>query len=243
LREGILRIEEIRPYKDGMRACFRYLCACVLVAIAIGARGDVVVRRVQGKVKVSKDSRSWKSLREGRRIPIGWVIRTGTNAVVDLELTKSDSILRLMPGSTFAVETDSKSEGSDAEAQIDLKEGRLLAVVEQATSASKFEIKTPVGVAGIRSAAGNPAEFDITSRGVVRVARGTVVVGNVTLCTHSEFMVVHASQSARPNDDKNDCVSAIVENLDEAALVKLKQEIANLKKFAPKIGKRPLAGN
>jgi len=54
--------------------------------------------------------------------------------------------------------------------QLDLRAGRVLGTVKKMNSASKYEIKLPNGVAGIRG-----TFYDITTDGVVRVSAGSVV--------------------------------------------------------------------
>jgi FecR protein len=55
--------------------------------------------------------------------------------------------------------------------QLDLKAGRVSGNIKKMSAASKYEIKLPNGVAGIRGTA-----YDITSDGVVKVTVGSVVL-------------------------------------------------------------------
>ncbi|SRR6266404_3001153 len=57
------------------------------------------------------------------------------------------------------------------ETQLDLKAGRITGSVKKMSAASKYEVKLPNGVAGIRGTV-----FDITAEGVVRVFVGSMVV-------------------------------------------------------------------
>ena len=57
------------------------------------------------------------------------------------------------------------------ETQLDLKVGRVSGNVKKMSAASKYEIKLPNGVAGIRG-----TTYDITSEGVVKVFVGSVVL-------------------------------------------------------------------
>jgi hypothetical protein len=68
------------------------------------------------------------------------------------------------------------------ETQLDLKAGRIAGTVKKISPASKYEIKLPNGVAGVRGTV-----FDVTSDGLVRVLVGSMVLawvdarsGNVT---------------------------------------------------------------
>jgi hypothetical protein len=55
--------------------------------------------------------------------------------------------------------------------QLDLKMGRITGNVKKMSAASKYEIKLPNGVAGIRG-----TFYDITAEGIVKVYVGSVVV-------------------------------------------------------------------
>jgi hypothetical protein len=57
------------------------------------------------------------------------------------------------------------------ETQLDLKQGRISGSVKKMSAASKYEIKLPNGVAGIRGTV-----YDISADGIVRVLVGSVVV-------------------------------------------------------------------
>lgn len=60
------------------------------------------------------------------------------------------------------------------ETQLDLKAGRITGSVKKMSAASKYEVKLPNGVAGIRG-----TTYDITADGVVKVYVGSVVVATV----------------------------------------------------------------
>jgi hypothetical protein len=60
------------------------------------------------------------------------------------------------------------------ETQLDLKAGRITGTVKKMSAASKYEVKLPNGVAGIRG-----TTYDITADGVVKVYVGSVVVATV----------------------------------------------------------------
>ena len=60
------------------------------------------------------------------------------------------------------------------ETQLDLKAGRIFGSVKKMSAASKYEVKIPNGVAGIRGTI-----FEITAEGIIRVASGSVVLAFV----------------------------------------------------------------
>lgn len=67
--------------------------------------------------------------------------------------------------------------GSDVvtDTQLDLKAGRIMGNVKKMAAASKYEIKVPTGVAGVRG-----TFYDISAEGVTRVVTGSVVVAYVS---------------------------------------------------------------
>lgn len=70
--------------------------------------------------------------------------------------------------------------GRVTETQLDLKRGRVTGNVKKLTAASKYEIKMPNGVAGVRGTV-----FDIQATGLVRVYVGSLVVAWVDPTTQN----------------------------------------------------------
>ena len=60
------------------------------------------------------------------------------------------------------------------ETQLDLKAGRITGTVKKMSAASKYEVKIPNGVAGIRGTV-----YDISAEGVIKVLSGSVVLAYV----------------------------------------------------------------
>ena len=58
-----------------------------------------------------------------------------------------------------------------SETQLDLKAGHIFGMVKKMSAASKYEIKIPNGVAGIRG-----TSYDISAEGVIKVLSGSVVL-------------------------------------------------------------------
>jgi hypothetical protein len=83
------------------------------------------------------------------------------------------NVVRIWQNSALGIDKlTSTDTGADivTETQLDLRAGRVLGTVKKMNSASKYEIKLPNGVAGIRG-----TFYDITVDGVVRVSSGQVV--------------------------------------------------------------------
>jgi hypothetical protein len=83
------------------------------------------------------------------------------------------NVVRIWQNSALGIDKlTSTDTGADVvtETQLDLRTGRVLGTVKKMNSASKYEIKLPNGVAGIRG-----TFYDVTADGVVRVSSGSVV--------------------------------------------------------------------
>ncbi len=75
------------------------------------------------------------------------------------------------------------------ETQLDLKKGRITGSVKKLAPGSKYEIKLPSGVAGVRGTL-----YDITAEGVVKVSVGSVVVAYVGPNGEVVTQIVNAGQ-------------------------------------------------
>jgi hypothetical protein len=210
-----------------MRLQLRIFCGLLLVSLGLNLHAEVEVRGVKGKVEVSKDGDSaWKKVSHGDKIRDGWVIRTGTNGVVDIALTGSRSIVRLAPESALVVDKDSREKNGDAETQLNLKAGRILGVAGEITGASKFEVKTRGEVTGIRRGEQANTEFDITHEGRLRVFQGVaVIVSVISLCDRSA--IVGSGESIR--EKIVGCPDFVLVRIGEVDLKNLEDELKDLK--------------
>jgi FecR-like protein len=76
-----------------------------------------------------------------------------------------------------------------SDTQLDLKAGHIFGVVKKMSAASRYEVKIPNGVAGIRGTV-----YDITADGEVRVSSGSVVIAYVGADGTVVTQVVSAGQ-------------------------------------------------
>jgi len=81
--------------------------------------------------------------------------------------------------------------------QLDLKAGRIVGNVKKMSAASRYEVKLPNGVAGIRGTV-----YDITADGIIRVASGSVVVSFVDAQGNVQTRVISGSQEYNPRTDQ-----------------------------------------
>lgn len=83
------------------------------------------------------------------------------------------------------------------ETQLDLRAGRILGNVKKQSAASRYEIKLPNGVAGIRGTI-----FEITADGRIRVAEGTVVLSVVDADGKVQTRVISGGNEYDPRTDQ-----------------------------------------
>jgi hypothetical protein len=102
------------------------------------------------------------------------MIKTAGDGQADLFLGENGPVVRVRENAELGIDRlDLENTGIEKviETKLDLKNGQILGSVKKMAAASKYEVKTPVGVAGIRG-----TEYSINSSGAVNVVSGTVVV-------------------------------------------------------------------
>ncbi len=177
------------------------VAAAMLVTTAEAKVNKAIVRAVRGTADVSMDKGStWKPVRVGSQLSPNTTIRTGVGSVVDLFLGDNGPVVRVTADTEMGIDRlDSEGNGVDKviETQLDLKNGRILGNVKKLADASKYEVKTPVGVAGIRG-----TEYDISANGTVHVISGVVQVVYVDMSDPANpkttTVTVTEGQTARP---------------------------------------------
>lgn len=179
-----------------------YALTLVAAALMTAAEAEViknkaVVRRAgPGKAEVSTNNgQSWKPARVGDRLGENSIVRTAPGSTVDLFLGDNGPVVRVTEDTRLAIDKlDLEDAGIEKviETQLDLKNGRILGNVKKMAAASKYEVETPVGVAGIRG-----TEYSISANGDVHVVTGTVIVVYVINGQTFPPVVVGAGQSVR----------------------------------------------
>ena len=134
------------------------------------------VRAVRGTANYSTDrGANWKKLNVGTRLGERSVVRTSPGAQVDLFLGDNGPVVRVTEDTTLGIDkltSETMGTGDKViETQLDLRSGRILGNVKKLAAASKYEVKTPMGVAGIRG-----TRYDIRADGTVAVTEGMVRV-------------------------------------------------------------------
>jgi len=173
----------------------------MLISTAEAKVNKAVVRAVRGTADISTDKGStWKPARVGSQLSPNSVIKTGVGSIVDLFLGDNGPVVRVTESTEMGIDRlDVEGTGVEKviETQLDLKSGRILGNVKKLAEASKYEVKTPVGVAGIRG-----TEYDISANGRVSVITGIIQVVYVDVSDPANpvttTVTVHEGETAYP---------------------------------------------
>jgi hypothetical protein len=179
---------------------FVALAAAALLSASTRAEvqhNKAVVRAIRGTAQISNDKGStWKKASVGARLDANSIIKTDAASTADLFLGENGPVVRVTEDTRMGIDRlDLEKTGLETviETQLDLKNGRILGNVKKMAAASKYEVKTPVGVAGIRG-----TEYSIDARGKVTVVQGTVVVVYVVDNVVLAPVTVGAGQTVTP---------------------------------------------
>lgn len=161
-------------------------------------QGTAKVVRIKGSARYATANNVWQTLKVGDVLKPGAIVQTAEKSRVDIVLadptaTASEAawgdgvasyqpvaeqnFIRVWENSVLAIDKLAvASTGSDvvSETQLDLKTGRVFGAVKKLSAASKYEVKIPNGVAGVRGTI-----YTISSAGVVSVLVGSVVIAFV----------------------------------------------------------------
>jgi len=170
---------------------------CIVATPVLAENSAARVSRLKGAARYSTDNKNWKALSEGDLLKSGSVIQTAGESWVDIVLydtTESfntvqpvvrkfsygtgqeseQNVIRLRENTVLSLDklfSQGTGSGNVTETQIDLRAGRIFGNVKKLSGASRYEVKLPNGVAGIR---GTLYLMDAT--GLVTVYFGSVIV-------------------------------------------------------------------
>lgn len=170
-------------------------CAALVSSAQAVEVGKAVVRAVKGSAQYSEGG-TWLALSTGQVLRPGAIVRTANESNVDLYMGDNGPIVRLMENTTLGIDKlNYEATGVDTviETQLDLKSGRLVGIVRKLSATSKYEVKTPNGVAGIRG-----TEYVISATNEVYVMSGSVVVVHVKGDGSVVTQVVNAGEMFDP---------------------------------------------
>jgi len=172
--------------------------AWVISSVQAAEAGKAVVRSIRGKAQYLESGGQWIELKVGQVLKAGSTVRTANDSHADLFMDQNGPVVRLVENTTLGLDKMSyTATGVDTiiETQLDLKSGRIIGIVRKMADQSKYEIKTPNGVAGIRG-----TEYDITATSVLRVVTGSMVMVYVKSDGSVITQVVNSNEMFVPSD-------------------------------------------
>ena len=137
-------------------------------------QGQAMVRFTAGVVSYSSKGGPFVPLRVNTALTSGDVIKTGDNAKVDLFLGRNNGAVQVAPNTVLALDRLTYSTGGEEvvhDTEMDLQQGRIYGRVSKMSAQSRYEVKTPRFVAGIRG-----TQYTISADGLVTVTEGSVLV-------------------------------------------------------------------
>lgn len=160
--------------------------ACKLVAMVAGVLvlsfslqaqtqpSKAEVRAVKGTATYTVAGGPAQPLKVGTILPAGSVVKTSAGSMVDLFLGNSAGVVRVTENTTLGLDKLTLTDtGADTvvEVQLNLPDGTILGNVNKLSAASKYEVKVPNGVAGVRG-----TRYRISSTGYTVLVEGTLVM-------------------------------------------------------------------
>jgi len=171
--------------------------ALATVATSRAADGTIPAKvvRIKGSARYTTDNTTWHTLTLNQIIEPGTVIQTGgDNSMVDIILGEGDvdqnpqplnntvsynpqaqqNLVRIWADTTLGIDKLTQMQmGSETmtDTQLDLRAGSVFGTVVKLSPTSKYEVKVPNGVAGIRGTI-----YLISATGVIAVLQGSVIV-------------------------------------------------------------------
>lgn len=161
-------------------------------------QGVAKVVRLKGAARYKSNGAEWRQLKVGDLVKPGTLIQTAEKSRVDFALgdasapvakggapseaasyqpSAEQNMVRMWENTLLGVDklTETKT-GADVvtETQLDLRAGHIFGMVKKMSAASRYEVKIPNGVAGVRGTV-----YDISAEGLVKVLSGSVVLAYV----------------------------------------------------------------
>ncbi len=187
------------------------------------------VVRIKGDARYKVGSGAWQTLKRGDELNAGTIVETGIDSHIDLVLgegaplkprpvigdmltyqpTAEQNMVRIWDNSRLGIDKLTMTEtGADVvtDTQLDLQAGHIFGSVKKMSAASKYEVRIPNGVAGIRGTI-----YDISAEGVVKVLVGSIYLAYTDAQGNAKTQVVMGQQqfdirtgvlSALPDIDK-----------------------------------------
>ncbi|MCX7721689.1 MAG: FecR domain-containing protein [Verrucomicrobiae bacterium] len=161
-------------------------------------QGAAKIVRIKGAARYTTGDNKWHPLNVGDVLKPGTIIQTASDSQVDMMLWDRDEVSERMITPVFVYKPDVEARvnmirmyentvlsldklswmetGADlvTETQLDLRAGRIFGTVKKMPAASRYEVKFPNGVAGIRGTI-----YMLDASGLIKVLTGQVVMSYV----------------------------------------------------------------
>jgi len=202
-------------------AAFAVATGAVVLPAQVANPGTAKAVRIKGAARYTTGDNRWHPLSEGDVLKAGAVIQTASNSQVDLLLSDREepvaepftpalvyhpeaeariNLVRMYENTVLAVDKLTWMEtGADriTETQLDLRAGRIFGTVKKLSGASRYEVKIPNGVAGIRGTV-----FDLDVSGLIKVLVGLVIESIAKPDGTVATQVVKGGQMYNPATDR-----------------------------------------
>lgn len=115
--------------------------------------GKAIVKGIRGSCQYQLGD-SWAAVKVNMEFRPGVVFRTGSGSEMEMSVNGLTSALRMEPDTIFAIPVMARTDATrnaNTETILDLRSGAILGDVRKLSVNSRYEIKTPHGLAGFRS--------------------------------------------------------------------------------------------
>ena len=146
-------------------------------AQAQGQAAQAEVTKIKGNATYSTAAGAALPLKVGDKIPAGTTIKTGPGAYADLFFGNSAGYVRVLENATLNVDKFALTDtGADTavDLQLNLPDGVAVGHVNKLSAASKYEVKLPTGIAGIRGTI-----YKVTANGTIVLLDGSLIYVDV----------------------------------------------------------------
>jgi hypothetical protein len=219
------------------------VCGVAMAALTALAADNVVqvtarVVRVSGNARYKVGGGAWQTLKRGDELGAGTIIETGVNSRVDFMMGEGappiarpvtgevltyapaaqQNMVRLWENSRVAIDKLTRTEtGADVvtDTELDLQAGHIMGSVKKMSAASKYEVKIPNGVAGIRGTV-----YDISVEGILKCLVGSIFLAytdssgkaaSQVIMTDQEFDIRTGVLQNLPDSDKTSLLRALTQ--------------------------------
>ena len=144
MRHGLLKVFYLVGFLT-LGYCFPLLAEDAGQAKVVGIKGDVKFLKA--------GAYDWAVLQQGMILSEGDAIKTGEDGEAKLELigTKKTADVTVRKSSEFQIKTLRQDKGSSTDSTLlDIEVGSVLVKAEKLIGESRFEVKTPTSIVGIR---------------------------------------------------------------------------------------------